>query len=149
MTTKTKDKFRTSKQLGITPLTRKYLIYALKTLPTLSTPQKLNGGTFGFNMGVVSSTGPDFQGHPCGTAGCILGLMRYKARLDGVCDSYGQINEFECLEDGTVITKLDRLYYPTLTDGLDRITNVQAAEAVRGFLTKGKAHYGKLEYKKG
>jgi hypothetical protein len=137
--------YLTAEELGISELTRKYLIYAAETLPSLTTPQKLNGGTFGFDMrniligGYADNCTRDQNGHRCGTAGCILGLMQYKAGHDGI------IPNFETRGS------LYHLFYPSymdmdLEDGTyDRITNEVAAQAVVRYLTTGTVKFERVK----
>lgn len=140
--------YLTHKQLKISKTTYKYLLYVAKTLPKLSRPIKIDRRrSFGFNMDVVLEmnydaylrgmhTFKDFKGHSCGAAGCILGLMRYKAALDGV--SFNQRKNFNT-------KKTDPLFFPYLNTGLDNVTNKQAGKAVKTFLKTGKVTFGDLD----
>lgn len=131
--------FKTAQELRITPLTHKYLKYALRTLTRLNTPKKLNGGTFGFNMTVVNdstSVAEDRKGFPCGTAGCILGLMQYKAKLDGV-----EYNEVARLYPDN-FAPLYYLYFPD-DIAYEKVTHINAAKTVTRFLETGKIKFNK------
>lgn len=132
-------KYLSAKKLRVSETTRKYLMYAARTLPTLSKPKKLNGGTFGFHMASVLDKGnvADFKGHECGTIGCILGLMTYKARLDDVPQR--EISRFDT-------NRLFDLFYGAPGDDnptLSSITNKTAARATEQFLKTGVIWFGK------
>ena len=130
-------KYKTAKQLGITPLALKYLKYAMKVLPKLVEPKVIIEGDkpFGFNMNMMKHSSKwvnDYAGHSCGTVGCIHGLMDYKATKDGISAC--------TISDWAENPQLEKLFFP-IREGSYRINNNKAAKVVKTFLTTGKVKF--------
>jgi hypothetical protein len=114
-------------QKKISKTWQKYLRQAASILATKKPGQWfdiLGDGKFQFYM-------PDVEvHHECGTAGCILGLVKVLSRVNGT-PALDSLSAPKCL---------DPLFYPNRID-MEKVTPKGAAKTIRRFLRTGAAKW--------